>query len=138
MDSFYNTVLMVALVVLILGLTYVGYLLYHYGYSGEVWPKSKGACPDTWIEMGKDDQGLQKCVLGYKSPNLGRDDFAETDPNSSVNVTEPYNKFNGHQVYTYDSGSGTFTFEALPKCDLKVWADTNKITWDGITNYNNC
>ena len=138
MDSFYNTVLMVALVLLILGLTYAGYLLYYYGQSGEVWPKSKGACPDTWIEMGKDDQGRQKCVLGYNSPNLGRDDFAETKPNWEDDQAKPYNQLNGHEVYTYDSGSGAFTFEALPKCDLKAWADTNKITWDGITNYNNC
>tara|TARA_E500000331_G_C17108860_1_gene648719 strand:+ start:511 stop:912 length:402 start_codon:yes stop_codon:yes gene_type:complete len=133
MDSFYNTVLMVALVLLILGLAYTGYLLYYYGYAGEVWPKSKGACPDTWIEMGKDDQGRQKCVLGYKSPNLGRDDFASNNPNAST-----YKEINGNPVYTYNTDSGTFTFDKLPKCDLKAWADINKITWDGITNYNNC
>jgi hypothetical protein len=138
MDSFYNTVLMIALVFLILGLSYTGYLLYYYQFAQETWPKSKGACPDTWIEMGKDSSNRQQCVLGYKSPNLGRNDFASENPNGVDEEEKPYNQVNGHDVYSYDAGSGKFTFEDLPKCDLKAWADINKITWDGVTNYNNC
>ncbi len=133
MDSFYNTVLMVALILLILGLSYAGYLLYYYGYAEETWPKSRGACPDTWIEMGKDAEDRQRCVLSLNSPNLGKDDFASTNPSGIA-----YNSVDTHTVYTHDAGSGMFTFESLPKCDLKAWADLNEISWDGITNYNNC
>jgi hypothetical protein len=133
MDSFYNTVLTVAVILLLLGLTYAGYLLYYYQFGQEMWPKSKGACPDTWIQMGKDADGKQSCIAGYGSRN--NNPFAEVDPTKT-----DYSKFpagdTGETVYTYTGGK--YVFEDLPKCDIKAWADHHKIKWDGITNYNNC
>lgn len=132
MDSFYDTILLVALVLLILGLVYSGYILYHYKDAGENWPKSKSACPDSWIETGKDENGKQTCMIGYETKNTGKNDFVSSDPSNTT-----YSKIGEQSIYTYDS-SGKFIFEPLSECDLKVWADLNDITWDGVTNYNNC
>ena len=138
MDSFYNTILMVALVFLILGLAYSGYLLYYYQTAQEIWPKTKGTCPDTWIYMGKSDTGLHQCMIPLNCPNLGKNNFAQDDPNGQDEDSIKYGNVGDHVVYTYDSSTGLFTFEDLPKCDLKVWADLREIIWDGVTNYNNC
>lgn len=131
MDSFYDTILLVALVLLILGLVYIGYILYHYQHAGEKWPKSKSACPDSWIESGKDETGKQICMIGYETKNTGKDDFASRYPSNTE-----YSTVGDQSIYTYSNGE--FIFEPLSKCDLKVWADLNDITWDGVTNYNNC
>lgn len=133
MDSFYNTVLIVAVILLILGLTYTGYLLYYYRHAGETWPKTKGACPDTWIDMGKTVEDKRQCMIPVNCANVGRNRFATEDPNNTE-----YSEVEGVTVYTFDEASGMFVFENLPKCDLKIWAEKNEIQWDGITNYNDC
>ena len=130
MDSFYNTVLIVALVLLILGLTYSGYLLYYYQFADVKWPEMKGSCPDTWVNTGKTQNGKQQCMVGHNSPNTGKDNIAVTNPESGATI-------DGITIYAYNAPFYQFEKD-VAKCDLKVWADTHGINWDGVTNYNNC
>jgi hypothetical protein len=131
MDSFFGTVLTITTVLLILGLTYAGYLLYYYQSAQDLWPTAGNACPDTWINKGINASSQQTCSLGLNSANRGIDQFSSNDPDNDT-----FRKVNGIDVYTYDKG--VFTFHNHPKCDLQAWAKQNNIAWDGITNYNNC
>jgi hypothetical protein len=131
MDPFFGTVLTITTILLILGLSYAGYLLYYYQSSQDTWPNTGNVCPDTWINNGKNIRSEQKCSLSLNSTNKGIDNFSSIDPNN-----DKFRKINGIDVYTYDKG--VFTFHSHPKCDLKIWAKQNNILWDGITNYNNC
>lgn len=139
MDSFYNTVIIAALVLLILVLTYAGYILHYYQYGKETWPKNKSPCPDSWEYISTDSTGNHICFPNNEY-NKGKNDFSITNPDGSDDNSKAYNKLeNTVTIYTYDKDNRQFKFDKdVSKCDIKSWADYNKIKWDGVTNYNDC
>ena len=71
---------------------------------GETWPPIVGDCPDYWVDMSGNGE---KCVNTH---NLG------TCTTESVNFNQA--------PFTGDTGM----------CAKYNWANTCKVTWDGITS----
>lgn len=119
MDTFYTITLTIAIVLLIIILTYIG-LKIRGSKSKAIYPPQVSNCPDGWIsnEIGGN------CNIPNITPN-------------------PYN-FRSSDTYglgvnTIDfSDKGWFNNNTSSVCNKNAWANKYNITWDGITNYNGC
>lgn len=128
MDIFYIIVLSVAVMLLILVLTYIGIkMVYNKNAAGNTFPPSYSPCPDYWKT---DSNG--RCVVpsagatnrGVGSASTGSYDFApgySSSPIQSIDFTAAGWTNNGSSI-----------------CSKRTWANNNNIVWDGITNYNGC
>lgn len=135
MDYFYLVTLIVAGILLILGLTYVGIRLgqqYSKGIEDAVFPPVSKTCPDRW--GSEKDKNTEKVLC--KIPDA-------TDINSGVsqdvykdsNITHGFN--DNEDVIDFND-EGWAKTGVSNTCALKKWANTYNIQWDGITNYNGC
>jgi len=120
MDSFNKTVLGIALAILILVLTYAGIkMIYYkeqiYGY----FPPTSASCPDYWTYDGK------YCIPNGKNTGLYK---SGTTPgfNSDTGGFDP----NDNGWSSYKQGNLV--------CNQQIWAATNKVIWDGVSNNTSC
>lgn len=135
METFYLTVLIVATIVLIIILIFIGILLKG-GNQNLAYPPSYGICPDYW----KYDVDQKKCIIPENKPdgiNLGNM-YNETTKTLNDNILDS-------PGYSYDVSNGLLTqyidfsnnaWDGV--CGKKKWTNTNNIVWDGVSNYNNC
>ena len=135
MDIFYIIVLSIAIILLILLLTYIGIQMNSAGTKTAPYPPTKSTCPDYWTI---DSDG--KCNV----PTTGRN-----IPSESLTVASG-SSVSGAQTpgYTSTSTSKTIDFSksawssygglGSELCGQKLWANTNGIMWDGVSNYNGC
>ena len=119
MDRFYMIVLSVAVVGLIVSLIGVGILM-RSQQTGEVFPPHTNVCPDGWTEGAS--TGI--CML----PNSG------SMPNGQLTPS-------GTPGYSGSGATAQMNFNGADYksiCDKKKWANSLKIPWDGVSNYNQC
>jgi len=132
--NFYSIVLSIAILLLILILTYVGLTMKNTSNSKVVFPPVEAKCPDYWDYAGN------ACVI----PTVG-----------SVNVGSVYD-VNGtillNDVTTYgltgnslvgnsyiDFTNPAWNSQGLSGvCQKQKWASLYGIQWDGVSNYNSC
>ena len=129
---FYIIVSSIAVVILILVLTFMGIMMRNQN-SKAIYPPTAFVCPDYWTS---DNSG--NCTMPTQtSPtnkliiiNSGGQKNLGTNPNIA-----PYSKdttsFNVNNVLWSSGGKSTV-------CAQKDWATQNNIVWDGISNYNGC
>ena len=115
MDSFYTTVVIIAVILLILCLIAVGVMLQKSG-EDKPFPAQNNPCPDGW---GVNENG--NCIL----------------PTNDVNTTTA-SKLNTANDIWEKIGSDYKIKDSASICDKKKWANDNVIIWDGISNYNQC
>jgi hypothetical protein len=152
MESFYNIVLIVAVILLILILTYVGILLAEKKLSGESqanYPPVKNSCPDNWEAKIKEDvNGIETtyCKVPIDSmKNIGTILDKNSTDNDKTNA-ETTIGYNATLFSDRDKVEPVIDFESqlwltqgkTADCAKKAWADTYDIQWDGISNYNQC
>jgi hypothetical protein len=122
--GFYNIVLIVAVVLLILTLTYIGVKIV-YKKDTAVFPPVVSTCPDYWTQTA--DQG---CIIpGAGGKNL---------PNSTIAANTPgiyIDPVTGNQSIKFTDPKWSKTALSTT-CAQQAWANTYGITWDGVTNYN--
>ena len=106
--SFYLMVLIVAFVILLISLIFVGILLQNQDANKE-FPAQANYCPDGW---GVD-------VSGYCDPATGN---SPTD--------------NSYNIFTETSGK--YKPKDVSLCDKRNWAISKGVSWDGVSNFNNC
>lgn len=128
MDNFYMTVMIVAIIALIIVLTYIGMIM-AYGEKTEVYPPQSTTCPDYWeIDDNK------KCKIpkeGGKNTGL----LYETGIlNDNVKQTIGFDEVNSVIDFSHDDWKAS----GQPICAKQTWAKTNGIVWDGVSNYNDC
>lgn len=133
MDYFYLVTLIVAGILLILGLTYVGIRLgqqYSKGIEDAVFPPVSKTCPDRWGSE-KDGEKVLCKIPGATDINSGvsPDDYKDRTITHGLNASMNAIDFNDEE-WAKTGVSNT--------CALKKWANTYNIQWDGITNYNGC
>ena len=133
MDYFYLVTLIVAGILLILGLTYVGIRLgqqYSKGIEDAVFPPVSKTCPDRWGSE-KDGEKVLCKIPGATDINSGvsPDDYKVRTITHGLNAGKDAIDFND-EGWAKKGVSNT--------CALKKWANTYNIQWDGITNYNGC
>ncbi len=110
---FQKMVLTMATILLIVILIIIGIALSKASVS-EIWPPIIGECPDYWIDMSGNGEAC------FNSHSLGRCNIP-SDPKAN-NMKETMN-FN-QSPFTGDNG----------QCAKYNWANTCKVTWDGITS----
>jgi predicted metalloprotease len=120
MDSFYTTVVIIAVILLILCLIAVGVMLQKSGEE-KPFPAQNNPCPDGW---GVNEKG--NCILPTNNVNTTTaDKLVSTSGKTTDDIWEKI----GSHYKIKDSAS---------ICDKKKWANDNVIIWDGISNYNQC
>jgi len=133
MDRFYTVVLFVAIILLILILTYIGLKMANdksKGTEQEVaYPPSYSKCPDYW-KMEKVGE-LHKCRIPT---------FAEKHPNTgTIYNAKGENQLSSTNTQEYETGYINFDVNKWGGvCAMKHWANKYNIVWDGVTNYNKC
>jgi hypothetical protein len=109
MEAFQKTVLLIAIVVLIVALIFIGLALRN-SIANQVWPPMVPSCPDYWTIDGSGNNAF--CVnvknLGTCPAPSGQK-FLKMNFNNS-----PYNGSNG-------------------LCSKYTWATSCGLSWDGIT-----
>ena len=117
-DSFYIIVVVVAVIFLILCLVAVGISLEKKG-STDPFPKLQAPCPDGWKIDGS---GCE--VADLNKGNLLVSGASYQSANTNVWLPNNSNTFYGNITASI--------------CDKRSWAITNGISWDGVSNYNQC
>ena len=116
MDSFYSTVLIVAFVVLVLALVLLGVALAYPNSDKTPFPMFSNSCPDYWSF----DASKERCYVPTVHQNKG-------------------NVLSSSKSFLHKDNVGSYiTPTEHTLCDWKTWTSTYGITWDGVSNNNQC
>ncbi len=123
---YYTIVLVIAVILLIVGLVFVGILLKN-GMNKQIFPDYQYVCPDYWIANG-DICYPPKSNINMPTP----DKFSGASPSIQhlgVNM-------NNEKTAVTSIHVGEINWMGL--CDKASWAKKNGIFWDGVANTNQC
>jgi hypothetical protein len=139
MDQFYFIVLTIALVFLILVLTFFGILMGRKNMT--VYPPTAANCPDGW-SLASDGSNCRLPSIGsvntgvvgaiYGSNGMVSNTFISSTPGLSLATNSSKIKF------TDPAWSGGIYSGLNTTCAHKKWASQFGINWDGVSNYNSC
>jgi len=108
MNSFQKIVLVIALIILLISLFFIGVALYYARYNN--WPPMVPNCPDYWV-----NEGTGKNSTCVNVQNLGTCSATSGDSHLTMNFNNaPYVGANGN-------------------CAKYTWANNCQISWDGLT-----
>ncbi len=131
MEWFYFITIVIAIILLICMLTFIGMRMAGNkkgSNADDTFPPIKNTCPDLW--ESKIDDGKVLCkVPTATSSNVGN--LYGTDSDGDP-VAEKIPGIDSDLAWANFQDSDT------SDCAKKTWASTNSITWDGITNLNQC
>ena len=128
---YYTIVLIIAIVLLIGSLSVVGVMMTS-GSNKKTFPEFQNTCPDFWTHS-RDSSNNIVC----------------NPPTSGINTVTPNSDTQkithaGVDIGTNTDGKTIITGINLNSsnwisiCDKANWAKTNIISWDGVTNNNEC
>jgi len=121
---YYTIVLVVAVILLIVSLVFVGMMLNTRGRKAP-FPEYQSVCPDFWIVDGS---MCRPPLGGYNTPSP--DKFSGTAPliqHTGVTIK-------GNTVVSLDTSPTSWS----NLCSKTSWAKMNGIFWDGVANTNQC
>jgi len=131
--DFYTIVLIIAVVILIIILTFVGIrmtMAQKDNRTKVAYPPVVSTCPDYWKVDGS------YCVI----PNNGKSNTGtiyNTFGNSVLNPSSTYGYVAGNSAINFnDLKWGSMGKSSI--CQQKDWTGKYNIIWDGVSNYNNC
>lgn len=106
--AFQKTIVIIAVVILLIVLVFIGIALSNNKY-GEKWPPVVGDCPDYWVDMSGNGEAC------HNTKNLGKCNLSNEGEQGSMNFNQaPFNSSTG-------------------LCSKYKWAKGCQVTWDGIT-----
>ena len=125
MDKFYLIVGSIAIIILILVLLFVGIKMIgnKTATGNNLFPPMYSSCPDYWTVYNG------QC----KIPDSGAKNIG------SLRAAN-YSTIPGYkaQTGTIDFNDTAWAATGTAICSQKKWANSNGISWDGVTNYNGC
>jgi hypothetical protein len=131
MEDFFWIILVVAAILLIMSMTFVGVVMYT-STSSAVFPPRANACPDYW------DVGVScsDTTCTYASKNIGNLANAAVVTSS----TPPSASVSSGVIYSADAKwANSIKFPGKTGfCAKQAWSVNNGITWDGVSNSNVC
>ena len=133
MESFYRIVLLIALVSLVIFITFTGFLMRN-DSNTSIFPPNSSVCPDYWVGDAKGN-----CFMPKQKSFTDKTILLNTGKaNSSIlsdKTVAPYSldgqSFSATNSLWSSKGESTI-------CAQKNWANNNNIVWDGVSNYNKC
>ena len=128
MDNFYIIVIVIAIILLIGVLTYIGMLM-NESSGSEVYPPSSTTCPDYW-EIDSDG----KCKIPQSGAKNRGALFSEAGRFLANSSTTP----GLDSDISIDFNNDEWNKDGKGVCAKKHWANTYGIVWDGVSNYNDC
>ena len=136
MEQFYVIVITIAIVLLILALTYIGVFLIGDDTAKVTFPPHSNQCPDYWEVNGDGSCEIQKngINLGTATSPAGFEKLKNTGTVESP-IMQRDDAYTG--IQTNDTNTD-ISFENRTICEKKQWANDFGVAWDGVTNYNKC
>jgi len=130
MELFYIVVSVIAIVVLILSLVFIGFMVKN-GNQTQTFPPNSSQCPDLWIPDGS--------FCKFNGLNNGSIPFASGTNKLTPIVTDTHlnNDGSATKINPYDE-SIWGTSGLASSCAQQKWARTNGIEWSGISQLNTC
>ena len=122
-DSFYTTVLTIAVVVLILVLAFLGWTMSKQKDTDN-FPKLQTTCPDFW-SIDNNVTGNTYCI----QPEQGKVNSGSADA---------VNNAPGFKDGKFDFANSGWSAGGNAVCAKKKWANSHGINWDTVTNANYC
>jgi hypothetical protein len=138
MEWFYFIVIVVAIILLIIMLAYIGTRMVSNKKTGQgssVFPPVKNNCPDLW--KSKAVGNTVYCTIPASTEsNVG--DLYTNGKKDSVNFNIGTILNTGEDKAVAFSVDNANTSGMSGDCAKKKWANMHGISWDGISNYNQC
>jgi hypothetical protein len=131
MEIFYKIVLSIAIVLLVLILTFMGILM-RSQEKNSIYPPNTNKCPDYWTS-----NTVGNCTMPTTKSFTDDSIFLNSGGKNSLGPQNiaPYSNdtksFDTKNIKWESGGESQI-------CAQKSWANQNNITWDGISNYNKC
>jgi len=142
MEQFYVIVITIAIVLLILALTYIGVFLIGDDTTQVTFPPHSNQCPDYWEVNGNGSCEIQKngINLGTKLDGSGERTYADADKLEFVVIDPLTNQPSTNYPFqpTNTASPENIDFQDKAICEKKQWANRFGVAWDGVTNYNKC
>lgn len=131
MEKFYIIVSTIAVMFLILFLTFMGVLL-RFQSSNEIYPPQSNSCPDYWTA---DSSGncFKPTQPSFANPSelLNVGTIQSVLSSNSSPFSSDGKSFNKNNLSWSANGQSAL-------CAQKTWCNNNGIIWDGVSNYNQC
>ena len=133
MDRFYSIVLIVAIIVLIIILAYIGMQISSNVGQDTPYPPQHGHCPDYWESIERNNKNVcQIPPVNDEDPHPNLGSIYENGKSTLTTNSTP----------GYDDLSNTIDFDDKKwytgPCMKKKWVNQFSIIWDGVSNYNDC
>jgi hypothetical protein len=125
--NFYITISIIALIILIILLTLYG--IYYKKLVSKPFPEIQEQCPKMW-----DLDFSGNCVPPTNNINTLALSSSNT-PSTSLVYDGNNNIISFNPT---DAGWSTYNGETNDICGKKKWSNSNKIEWNGVSNYNSC
>jgi len=140
MEAFYWIVLTIAVVFLILILTFIGILMTRPKTgdgAGVAYPPVTTTCPDYWTVDGS--SCVIPAITGINVGSLYGSSSAGSISNKATKggtATLPGLSSDNKSINFNDKGWSGLGSTSL--CGQKAWANSFNVMWDGVSNYNSC
>ena len=140
MEWFYFITIAIAIILLIVVLTFIGTRMVGNkkgGNTDAAYPPITNTCPDLWESHTDENQKIWCKVPGFGTSNIGS---IRSSENASITQNDTYPKIeNGDKDSSGTSSDWADMQDSdIPICSKKGWANMNGIAWDGVSNYNQC
>jgi hypothetical protein len=140
MEWFYFITIAIAIILLIVVLTFIGTRMVGNkkgGNTDAAYPPITNTCPDLW-ESHMDENKKIWC----KVPEYGTSNIGSLRQSSSADIVQndTYPKIENGDKDSSGARSDWADMQDsdIPICSKKGWANMNNIAWDGVSNYNQC
>jgi len=136
--GFYSIVVIIAIIILISVLTYIGILISKKSNNDRDFPPIQNSCPDYW---SVDSKNPNICIIpkaGIKNTGDIYDGARVNTLSSNTSGASKTFGLNAENTTIDFSNGGWSTTGVTATCAKKRWANIHGILWDGVANYNKC
>jgi hypothetical protein len=126
MEAFNKIVLGIAILLLIVILSYTGIIMAYYKKNTGSFPPNSATCPDYWTYDGTNCHAPTNGIMNKGNP-MGLNPAPRTIPPPNGTMEQ----FNPTDSSWISGGKNAI-------CSQRQWAIANNIEWDGVTNFTGC
>ena len=162
MGSFQTTTLVIAFVILVLTLIWVGVMMSNTTNSSVPFPPYLHTCPDYWGVMSSKSSssssspdaaaaadagssssnsvtgGGHVCVLPACNSGLNVGSLCKSDGTYDFDDSNKHLQSDPASGNVFINPKDTLSSNPVPFCSLSDWASTYGVNWDGVSNTNQC